>query len=150
MAPDERDLRPQPPPLPPPEHGVRVQHIGATWWGERWVNALWRLGQSYGARLRRGRGYARGGRVHDLAVRGSIVTAKVTGSDLYEVTLELNPFPDRVWDQAIRAMAGKARFAAQLLGGEMPGEIDQAFAAARVSLFPTRRLDLRTECTCPD
>jgi uncharacterized Zn finger protein len=127
-----------------------VQQIGATWWGELWVEALMRLGRRYRGRLERGRTYARGGRVHDLTVKDNVVSALVTGSDLYQVTLALRPLGDRVWHQAIRAMAGKARFAAQLLGGEMPHGIDDAFATARASLFPTHATDLRTECTCPD
>jgi uncharacterized Zn finger protein len=150
MARDWRNLPPLAPPLPPPEHGIRVQQIGATWWGELWVEALMRLGRRYRGRLERGRTYARGGRVHDLVVKGNVVTAAVTGSDLYQVTLALRPLGDRVWHQAIRAMAGKARFAAQLLGGEMPHGIDDAFATARASLFPMHATDLRTECTCPD
>ena len=47
-------------------------------------------------------------------------------------------------------MAGQALFAAQLLAGEMPQDIEEAFAAAGVSLFPDRRGDLDTDCSCPD
>jgi len=140
------------PPLPPPEHGIRVGEVGSTWWGERWVRALARFGAAYTARLRRGFTYAQQGRVHDLDAVGGVVSASVTGSrpTPYRVMLSLKPLPDATWDRAIAAMAGKARFAAQLLAGEMPHEIDQAFAAARASLFPTRAGDLRTKCSCPD
>ena len=137
---------------PPPEHGIRVAHIGQTWWGERWVGALERFGQAYARRLGRGGAYARQGRVHDLAVTDGSVKASVTGSrpTPYQVTFALKPLPDPTWDAAIGAMAVKARFAAALLGGEMPREIDRAFAEARASLFPTRRGDLQTACSCPD
>ncbi len=47
-------------------------------------------------------------------------------------------------------MAGQALFTAQLLAGEMPGDIEEAFAAAGVSLFPNNRDELITECSCPD
>jgi uncharacterized Zn finger protein len=146
------DLPPPPPLLPAPEHGVRVGAIGATWWGGRWVEALERFGRRYVFRLRRGRGYARQGRVHDLAVSGGTVTASVTGSrpEPYRVTLSLRPLKEEVWKRALLAMASKARFAAALLAGEMPREIGQAFAAAGASLFPTRPTDLRAACTCPD
>jgi uncharacterized Zn finger protein len=138
--------------LPPPEHGIRVTKIGSTWWGERWVLGLARFGSSYVMRLRRGWSYAQQGRVHDLTVERGVVRAAVTGTrpQPYRVTLSLKPFPAGVWQAAIRAMAGKARFAAQLLGGEMPREIDEAFRAAGASLFPARRGDLRTKCSCPD
>jgi hypothetical protein len=143
---------PRAPALPPPEHGIRVRNIGETWWGERWVHALARFSRNYAARLRRGITYARQGRVHDLGVANGVVTARVTGSRPrpYDVTLSLKPLPDPTWQRAIGAMAGKARFTAQLLAGEMPREIDQAFAAARASLFPARADDLRARCSCPD
>jgi uncharacterized Zn finger protein len=146
------DPAPRAPLLPPPEHGVRVGRIGATWWGGRWVHALARFGQRYVLRLHRGRSYARQGRVHDLEVRDGAVSASVTGSrqEPYRVMLALRPLSDTVWERALAAMASKARFAAALLSGEMPREIDRAFAAAKASLFPSRPTDLRAECSCPD
>lgn len=143
---------PAPPKLPPPEHGIKVKKFGATWWGQRWLQALEKFGGVYSARLGRGRSYARQGRVHDLAVKEGEVTARVTGSRRtpYRVTLRLRPLPARVWDAAIKAMADRAVFAARLLAGEMPGEIDEAFRPRRASLFPERQADLATECTCPD
>jgi hypothetical protein len=44
--------------------------------------------------------------------------------------------------------AAALRFAAGL--GEMPQDIEQAFAKAGLSLFPARHNDLKTECSCPD
>jgi uncharacterized Zn finger protein len=41
-------------------------------------------------------------------------------------------------------------FSARLLAGEMPREIDEAFRAARASLFPARPKDVDASCTCPD
>jgi uncharacterized Zn finger protein len=47
-------------------------------------------------------------------------------------------------------MAAQALFAAKLLAGEMPQNIEEAFTAAGVSLFPDRSGDLITNCSCPD
>jgi uncharacterized Zn finger protein len=47
-------------------------------------------------------------------------------------------------------MASQAIFAAKLLAGEMPQDIEEAFAAAKVSLFPDKSGDLATDCSCPD
>lgn len=143
---------PSPPKLPPPRHGIKVKKFGATWWGQRWLLALERFGSAYTARLRRGRSYARQGRVHDLEIEGDAVMAQVTGSrpTPYRVTIRVAPLSGRVWDTAIKAMAKRALFAAGLLSGEMPQEIDEAFHTARVSLFPQRTTDLATDCTCPD
>jgi uncharacterized Zn finger protein len=54
------------------------------------------------------------------------------------------------WDKVIDALAGQAIFTAQLLAGEMPHDIEQAFQAAKVSLFPEKRGQLVTHCSCPD
>ncbi len=141
-----------PPKLPPPEHGIKVRKFGSTWWGQRWIEALERLGGAYSARLGRGRSYARQGRVHDLTVKDGVVSARVTGSrpTPYRVSMRLTPLTDRIWDAAIKAMASRAVFAAHLLAGEMPREIDEAFRACRASLFPAREKELATACTCPD
>ena len=123
-----------------------------TWWGQRWIEALESMSSLYSNRLGRGRTYARAGRVHDLEVRGGKVTARVTGSRAtpYRVTIRLTALADRTWSKAIDAMAQQAVFAAQLLAGEMPREIDAAFRTAGASLFPAASSDLETECTCPD
>ncbi|HWM84896.1 MAG TPA: hypothetical protein VNO33_03635, partial [Kofleriaceae bacterium] len=137
---------------PPPAHGVQVAKIGATWWGKRWIEALEQLSDDYSSRLSRGRTYARAGRVHDLAIEPGRVTAQVTGSRPrpYRVSLRLALLDEPVWDAAVAAMAEQAMFAAELLAGRMPQEIDQAFRAGRRSLFPVPGGDLVTECSCPD
>jgi uncharacterized Zn finger protein len=68
----------------------------------------------------------------------------------YRVTIRVSPLAGRIWTAAIKAMASRALFAARLLSGEMPQEIDAAFHGARASVFPQRAEDLSTECTCPD
>jgi uncharacterized Zn finger protein len=140
------------PQRPPPARGIKVQAIGATWWGVRWIEALEKLSANYMNRLARGRTYARAGRVHDLAVRPGQVTARVTGSRTtpYKVTLRIAQLDRRAWDKAIGEMSRQALFAVDLLNGEMPKEIDNAFRSAGRSLFPANEKDLKTHCSCPD
>jgi uncharacterized Zn finger protein len=47
-------------------------------------------------------------------------------------------------------MAEQAIFSATLLAGEMPQEIEEAFATAQVPLFPRSARDLSATCSCPD
>jgi uncharacterized Zn finger protein len=140
------------PKKPPPEHGIKMKKAGTTWWGQHWIEALEHVLGGDSGRLARGRSYARAGRVHDLVVEGGEAAAKVTGSrpKPYRTTIELVQLTDAAWAAAISAMAGKAQFAAELLAGEMPRDIDDAFRAAKKSLFPRRRSDLATSCSCPD
>jgi uncharacterized Zn finger protein len=103
-------------------------------------------------RLARGRTYARGGQVLSLQEDRGVVRAVVQGSrpTPYNVTIKLRPLNRGQWRAVIDALAGRALFAAQLLAGEMPQEIDQVFAAAGCSLFPATRGQLETSCSCPD
>ena len=64
--------------------------------------------------------------------------------------IDIKPLTDNQWESAADAMASQAIFAAKLLAGEMPNEIEEAFAAAKVSLFPLKSDDLITDCSCPD
>lgn len=140
------------PKKPPPEHGIKLKKAGATWWGQRWIDALHTVLRGDSGRLARGRTYARAGRTHDLVVKGGKVTAKVTGSRAtpYKIAIELPQLADAVWKKAIAGMAEKAQFSAELLAGQMPQQIDEVFQAAGTSLFPQNRSDLVTSCSCPD
>lgn len=146
------DWFPSGPKKPPPEHGIRMKKAGTTWWGQRWLEALEHALGADAGRLARGRTYARAGRAHDLVVERGRVTAQVTGSRPapYEVVIQLEPLSEAAWAAAIEGMAKKAQFSAELLAGQMPQAIDEVFHALDVSLFPRRRADLRTSCSCPD
>lgn len=140
------------PKRPPPERGIKVKKIGTTWWGQRWIEALENFSSEYSSRLSRGRTYARAGRVSDLEVVPGQVTARVTGSrpKPYKVTLRLSTLSEAAWEKAIQEMGRQAVFTAELLMGQMPRDIDEAFRATGQSLFPTKAKDLKTECSCPD
>lgn len=140
------------PKRPPPKRGIKVTKTGTTWWGKRWIEALERASADYRNRLARGRSYARAGRTHDLIVKSGVVTARVTGSRTtpYKVKIEIAPLNDKAWQKAIATMAAEARFAADLLAGEMPTDVDKAFAKAGAALFPAHKSDLSTSCNCPD
>jgi uncharacterized Zn finger protein len=124
--------------------------LGKTWWSQRWRQALERITDS--GRLSRGRSYARQGQVLDIEESGGIVHARVQGSrpKPYAVTLQLRALPDAEWERVLDTLAGEALFSAQLLAGEMPAEIEQAFTAAKTNLFPTTSRELITSCSCPD
>jgi len=121
-----------------------------SWWAERWVAALERLMAP--ARLARGRRYARAGQVLSLSEQTGTVLAQVQGSRRtpYRVTIGLAPLSDAAWERVIAALARRPDLAASLLAGEMPHDIDEVFAKARASLFPTAPNHLRLHCTCPD
>ena len=141
-------------PRRPAKDGIKARstrgEIGETWWSGRFIAALKEVADA--GRLTRGRSYARSGQVMDLRVAPGAVTAQVQGSVArpYAVSIRLTPFTEAEWARVEEALAGQALFLAALLAGEMPRDVEQAFAAAGLSLFPTRATELRTECSCPD
>jgi uncharacterized Zn finger protein len=145
-----------PPPSRPrrPANGIRAEtqrgKFGKTWWASRWIAALERLVDA--GRLARGRSYARSGQVVSLDIKGSAIAARVQGSrpSPYRVSITFKPLSDPAWEQVVDAMAGAALYAARLLSGEMPEQIEEVFTAAGSSLFPDKAGDLQTDCSCPD
>lgn len=131
---------------------ARRRGVATTWWGKRWTGALEALGAVWRNRLPRGRTYAREGRVVGLTVESGRVTAYVVGSlpRPYEVVIGLRPLSERQWRKAIKKMVSRASYTARLLAGEMPDDIEDAFEASKVSLFPERPGELKLSCTCPD
>jgi len=124
--------------------------FGETWWADRWIGVL--NGFGWGTRLDRGRTYARRGQTLSLDVEPGKVSAKVQGSRIepYDVTIMLPTLKPATWEKVLDALAQKAVFAAKLLAGEMPHEIEEAFYAAGTWLFPKTEHELGQTCTCPD
>lgn len=134
-------------------NGIKAQsgrQFGKTWWASKWLAALERLIDP--ARLSRGRSYARSGQVLNLDIKPGGVNSRVQGSrpSPYIVQIEIKPLSEREWERVADAMAAQAIFAAKLLAGEMPQNIQEVFAAENVNLFPASKGDLKTECSCPD
>src|SRR5690606_23829439 len=92
------------------------------------------------------------GQVLALEIAAGEVTATVQGSRPrpYRVRIGLTPLPDRAWAAAEQALSRQAIYAARLLSGQMPADIEEVFAAAGAPLFPRVQADLRMSCSCPD
>lgn len=133
--------------------GIRLvsgRTFGRNWWARRWIAAMEQLVS--GPRLMRGQYYARQGQIISINETKEGITALVQGSrpKPYKVSIRLNPLTPQQWNKVLDVLADQAIFAAQLLAGEMPADIEEAFAIAGVSLFPQNHYDLITKCSCPD
>jgi len=134
--------------------GIRAQSqrgaFGASWWAKRWTAVL----DSFhlGARMERGRRYARQGQVLSIDFGEDRIQARVQGSrpKPYEVRIQVKKLPKAAWAKVAAAAAAQAVFASKLLAGEMPQEMEEIFRSAGVSLFPEAYKDLSTDCSCPD
>jgi uncharacterized Zn finger protein len=120
------------------------------WWASQWLQAMERVMDR--GRLQRGRSYARKGQVLSLVEKTGKVVAEVQGSrpKPYRVTIGLEPLDEGDWARVLEALAERPIFVAQLLAGEMPQQIEEAFESVELSLFPQRSSDLEQACNCPD
>ncbi len=120
------------------------------WWSQRWLDLL--DSYRFKKRLERARNYARQGNVLSIEFKGAKVLAKVQGSEAepYQVFLSLDPFSDEQWGYVIETMSERAIFAAKLLAGEMPQNIEDVFTNNGLSLFPFTLSDVHSNCSCPD
>jgi uncharacterized Zn finger protein len=102
--------------------------------------------------MERGRRYARGGRVLDLVVKAGRLEARVQGSRAtpYRVSVRSEAANKAQWRSLEMLFATRLGWAAQLLAGEVPANLEAAFAEAGVALFPSRWADLQVRCGCPD
>ncbi|MCM0590436.1 MAG: SWIM zinc finger family protein [Gloeotrichia echinulata DVL01] len=120
------------------------------WWSQRWLDLL--DSYRFKKRLERARNYSRQGNVLSIEFQGAKVLAKVQGSEPepYKVSLSLEPFTEEEWGYVIETMSKRAIFAAKLLAGEMPQNIEEVFTTNGLSLFPFTLSDVSSKCSCPD
>lgn len=134
--------------------GIKAQSqrgaFGKSWWARRWIALL--EGFGIGARLRRGGSYARRGQVLSVAIEKGLAKARVQGSrpKPYDVTIKVKTLSAADWKKLARTLSHQAIFAAKLLAGEMPQEMERLFGDIALSLFPEKSRDLDTNCSCPD
>jgi uncharacterized Zn finger protein len=136
------------------EGGIQIAStrgpVARTWWSQRFLTVLEQLG--VGGRLSRGRAYARAGQIVSLDVAAGGAVAQVQGSRPrpYAVRIGIPAFGKQEWGAVAQALADDASYAAALLNGEMPREIEDVFTTVGLSLFPTDARDLAMDCSCPD
>ncbi|MEH2383827.1 MAG: SWIM zinc finger family protein [Nostoc sp.] len=120
------------------------------WWSQQWLDLL--DSYRFKKRLERARNYARQGNVLSIEFKGAKVLARVQGSEVepYKVSLSLEPFSNEQWGYVIETMSQRAIFAAKLLAGEMPQNIEEVFTANGLSIFPFTLADIQSKCSCPD
>ncbi|QDW62272.1 SWIM zinc finger family protein [Oerskovia sp. KBS0722] len=122
---------------------------GQSWWARAWVRAMEEFALDAGP-LKKGRAYARTGRVGSITVSPGAVQARVQDDDgeMYHTVVSLEPLTDDEWDRFLRVLASRSGRLAALLTGEMPRDVVAAAVDADVSLLPGIG-DLEPECDCP-
>ena len=111
-----------------------MQMTNGALWAQRWQKLL----QEQGIDGNRDANALRGVRVKRLELTPGCIDAQVQDRELGAVKVEIRipVLRDEQWEQVLTALASQALFAAQLLAGEMPPELEQVFAQAGAELLP--------------
>ncbi|MFB6944858.1 MULTISPECIES: SWF or SNF family helicase [unclassified Streptomyces] len=130
--------------LPP----ARGRGFAGSWWGRAWLKALEDTALD-GEQLKKGRRFAREGRVGAVTVRPGRITAVVRDRDAstYRGDVLLQELSEADWERFLDMAASRAGHIAALLDREMPPHLVEDAAAAGVDLLPGIG-DLDPECTC--
>lgn len=122
--------------------------IARTFWGQAWCDHLESF-SDFANRLPRGRTYVRNGSVCHLRIAKGRVKAVVSGSDLYEIEVNIKPLAPKKWAQVKRRCAGQIGSLLELLQGKLSSSVMGVVTDRREGLFPSPR-EISLHCDCPD
>lgn len=127
---------------------IEGRGIASSFWGKAWCQQL-ESHSDYANRLPRGRSYARNGSVIDLRVETGQVRALVSGSQVYTVTVVVQPLAADAWQSIIKACSGQIDSLVELLQGGLSKAVMAVVTRPGDGLFPQPR-QMRLKCSCPD
>ncbi|MBQ9406119.1 MAG: SWIM zinc finger family protein [Desulfovibrio sp.] len=135
--------------------GTQVQPILAftgalakTFWGKSWCQNL-ELYADYANRLSRGRSYVRHGCLCHLEIAAGQVKAKVMGSRLYQVRIDIAPLAAERWQAVCARCQGQIATLIELLQGKLSREVMGVICDPEKGIFPAPK-EVRFSCSCPD
>lgn len=114
-------------------------------WSQRWRRWLTTLGLASATRAAL--------RIKRLEVTTGCIRAAVQtrSGQIHDVEIRFPLWSDREWHTIVDALGSQALYAAQLLAGDVPPELERTLTAAGVELLPTTARDLCFHCSCtPD
>jgi uncharacterized Zn finger protein len=129
---------------------VRIEgrQIARTFWGRAWCEHLEKF-SDYENRLPRGRTYVRNGSVCHLDIAKGRITAKVSGSEIYDIDIKIKPLTKDKWRRVKDSCTGKVGSLLELLQGKLSNHVMAAVTDKDRGLFP-RPGEIGLDCSCPD
>src|SRR5208283_284220 len=97
----------------------------------------------------RGRTYVRNGSVIDFVIAPGEINALVSGSDLYRVTIKIQPVRKAEWKALKIDCAGRVGSLIDLLQGKLSAQVMEIITRRETGLFP-RPSEIGLSCSCPD
>ncbi len=127
---------------------INGRKIATTFWGEAWCEHLESF-SDFENRLPRGRTYVRNGSVCHLAISRGKIEAKVSGSELYDVSIRIRELPAKKWLAVKQRSAGQIGSLLELLQGRLSDHVMEVVTDRKEGLFPLPG-EISFDCDCPD
>lgn len=105
-----------------------------------------------GELLKEGLEYAHLGQTKRFAHSPGRIEAAIQGreSRAYTTVMRMSTFTPEHWDRVVVGLTEGAVYAAKLLAGEMPANIEDVFVPLGLKLFPSEPADIEVSCSCAD
>ena len=91
----------------------------------------------------------RNGSVVDFQIAPGVITALVSGSDLYRITITIEPVQQAAWTALKTDCAGRVGSLIDLLQGKLSAQVMEIITRRETGLFP-RPGEIGLKCSCPD
>ncbi len=127
---------------------IAGRNIATTFWGQAWCDHIEIL-SDFASRLDRGKRYARNGSIAHLEIAKGKIQAVVSGSELYEIRVEIQPLKSTQWKKIKQACAGQIGSVVELLQGKFSDATMKILTDADAGMFPAAD-DFDLDCNCPD
>lgn len=127
---------------------IEGRTIAKTYWGKSWCENLESY-SDFANRLPRGRSYVRNGLVVDLKIAAGSVTALVSGSSTYKVTIDVATLAKDKWQSIVKECSGKIDSIIELLKGKFSKSVMEVIARKDKGLFRNPN-EIKINCSCPD
>ncbi len=127
---------------------IAGRKITTTFWGDAWSQNLESY-SDYANRLPRGRTYVRNGSLIDLQIEVGRVRALVSGSEIYQVGIDIKRLTKPRWRDIKGRCAGQIDSLVELLQGSISKGVMEIVTRKGAGLFPAPR-EIVLDCSCPD
>ncbi len=127
---------------------IEGRTIARSFWGKSWCDHLESF-SDFENRLPRGRTYVRNGSVCHLAMKPRRVEAIVSGSELYNIRIDIKKLNPTTWETVKKNCSGRIGSMLELLRGRVSDQVMAVVTDREAGLFP-QMCDIEMRCNCPD
>lgn len=127
---------------------IEGRAIAKQFWGKKWCEHIENFAD-HDNRLPRGRTYVRNGSVCHLEIMKGKVEAIVSGSIMYNVSVQIKTLNKEKWQAIKTQCAGMIGTLLELLNGKIAKNVMEVVVNANHGLFPFEN-EISYGCSCPD